>query len=302
MKDAGNNSKYSVTFSPDEQQKYGFDQPGVNTSDGVYNSETVAGESQKISWKSIASGDVEKLDASITGSPADSVQFSRESASMVMVSPADKDNKRKLMIVGGSDQTTDALNAYYYQASNDSSKEREPYLAGRLNLVSYDRITVNVYLVAVNGSQLPDKVKVQQALNNIYAPAVVQWSVSTLKDGLIVALPGDNQKEIDNTDNDDRIDYTPDMKLVNQAMEENPAYQDNTCYLFFFDNAADNDVKGYLNTPLFRQLYFKDKLDSSIRPIRRIEESEQPGGTVPQAFYSLMTDGFSEYYKTSYTL
>ena len=91
-----------------------------------------------------------------------------------------------------------------------------------------------------------DKAALQAFLNKVYAPAVVKWNVTTLEGGLTVALEKGSGKKIDNTDPDSRMDYTDDMKLVNRAMKDHPAYNRHAVYLFFFDQSTDQSVTGYM--------------------------------------------------------
>ncbi|NJO69340.1 MAG: hypothetical protein HC830_08740 [Bacteroidetes bacterium] len=95
-------------------------------------------------------------------------------------------------------------------------------------MVSYEKRTLKLCLVSVNNSVSPDAGYVQSEINKIYRQAVVSWEVTSLKDGISVTLPRNNQKQLDNTDTNNQMDYTPEMKLVYNAMKNNPAYDKHT--------------------------------------------------------------------------
>jgi hypothetical protein len=252
--EAGATAKYKVSFQADAQQFYGFDAPVSEALAESYKEITVRGQQTRIPWKSLESGRFDKLQAKIEGSPADSVYFSRGSASMVMVAPTINDATKQLMVTGQGHQDTDELFAWYNLQPADTGGQAQAYHAGSVSLVSYQKQDIKLVLVGINGSVVPNADYVQGYLNEIYKQAVVGWQVSALEGGISIQLPHADQKTIDNTDADSRMDYTSDMKLAIKALKENPTYDKQACYLFLADNGTDNNIKGYM--PLKGQFGF----------------------------------------------
>jgi hypothetical protein len=255
-------STYTVNFSQHPKQGGGFDAPGTNTPDGNYGTSTAGGETTKIPWKSMLSGGVDKVMATITGTPYDSVFFSRESAQMVMKSSADNANQRQILVNGDDDQDNDQLFAWYRQITKtqsiDTAKKdttttstSKYFKAGAINLVSYEKLHVDLVLVSVNGSTMPDNLDYMQGmLDSIYAPAYVSWTLTS--DTLNVELVNSDdvanadQTYLDNTDADDNMNLTYQEKLVAKAMKKRSNYDSDKYYLFFFNSGKDNTVNGYM--------------------------------------------------------
>ncbi len=243
---SSSNIQYTVSFEPSEQQLYGLDLPGDKSPLNNYNSNTLGGTLQYIPWKSIEAGRFDKVVAVIEGTPADSVYFSRESTSMVMVAPTMDDSRKQLMITGDGHEDTDEMYAYYSVSESDSSSSSTEFYAGSLNLASYEKQQHNLCLVSVNGSAVPTEAAVMQNMNEVYKQAIVEWNVTRLSGGLTVTMPRTNQKMIDNTDLNDNLDYTPEMKLVNRAMKNHELYDRKTIYVFFFDDAVNTSISGFM--------------------------------------------------------
>jgi hypothetical protein len=246
---------YSVTFTKHPGQHGGFDTPGSTTPEGNYNTATANGKSYLASWKSVETGKIDKLMATITGTPADSVFFSRESAQTVMKSNAENDNQRQLLVTGDGDQTDDQLYAWYRQITStskiDTAKKdttithsAQYYKAGAVNLASYEKIHVNLCLVSVNQADVPNAAYIQEELNKIYAPAIVDFTVTTLDGGLTVELSTSGQ--LNNTDADDNMNFTDEEKLVVKALKKNEAYDSDNYYLFFLNSGKKSSMKGYM--------------------------------------------------------
>ena len=102
-------------------------------------------------WKSTEAGRMDKLVATIQGTPVDSVFYMRESMNMVMRAPGTESNQMQLMITGLGHEDEDELLAYYTQTEgSDSTARTTNYLAGKAALVAYDRQVMDLVLVARN--------------------------------------------------------------------------------------------------------------------------------------------------------
>ncbi len=248
---------YEVSYEANADQSYGFDAPSSEKPTGYFNYQT--GSETLKAWKSIEAGKFDKLNAVIEGEPVDSLYFSRESLSMVMESSTMEDGTKQLLITGQSDEDTDELYAWYEKQENDSS-DAENYYAGSVDLISYEKESLDLCLVSVNGSVVPNAGYVQTYLNSIYKQGVVEWNVTKFEGGVTVELSQSDQTVIDNTDDDDNMDYTSDMKLAIKALKKLDAYDGNTVYLFMADGATDESIAGYM--PLKGQFGFIFKFQS----------------------------------------
>ncbi len=126
-----------------------------------------------------------------------------------------------------------------YPSSTDPAKNE---VVGKLNLISYDKISNNLVIVPVNKAGLPAGVSetiIQAELNRIYGQAVADWKVS-------IAQP--LKAELDDTFDDGETgllsNYTGDMKTVINAYGK---LQDKTYYLFLVTNPRSVTQKyGYM--------------------------------------------------------
>ncbi len=242
---SGTASEYQVTFAASENDFFGFDAHSTLRPNANYKTATLAGEQVYFPWKSTEAGRMDKLVATIQGTPVDSVFYMRESMNMVMRAPGTESNQMQLMITGLGHEDEDELLAYYTQTEgSDSTARTTNYLAGKAALVAYDRQVMDLVLVAVNGSNCPTAAEVQTYLNKVYQPAIVSWNVQLLQGGLQVDLPGGTT--LDNTDNDNLMDYAPEMKAVIREMKDHELYNNNSLYLFFFEASSERGAKGYM--------------------------------------------------------
>jgi len=138
-----------------------------------------------------------------------------------------------------------------------------------VNLASYEKKEMNLCLVSVNGTPIPDAPYIQQELNKIYAPAIASWTVTSLTGGLTVALSASDPQVLDNTDADDNMNLTVEEKLVASAMKKQTGYNSDTYYLFFFDSGKDDSMNGYMPFKSHFGFIFKNKQnpDELVRTI-----------------------------------
>jgi hypothetical protein len=260
---------YSVTFAAHNQQDYGFDSPTTGGPAANYQTITIDGKQQLIPWKSIEAGRADRIKARVIGGPIDSVHYRRESQQLVMTAPGTTDTVQ-LMLSGQTDMEEDNLYAWYpeYHKVNDSVTSQDRVLAGQVNLVSYDKKKLTVYLVPVNGSAYPaNSTEVQQYLNKVYAQALVEWNVQKIND-FRVSINGSETKKIDNTDKDNSMNYTADMKAVINAFQQYSQINNDAYYLFFFDDATNQNLKGYM--PFNKQFGFIFKYKQGVTYQRTI--------------------------------
>jgi len=191
-----------------------------------------------------------------------SIHFATQSETMVMSAKGKTAGTSQLLMAGTGD---DALKAWYLEAS-DTSKTKVQ--AGQLNLVAYDKQVIEVCLVGVNNASVPNAINIENELNRIYAPAVVQWKVTNAPK-LEMKLDG----EFDNLHADKMMDYSASEKQVRDAYikQEGEHFDKSKFYLFLVENKTkDPSIDGYM--PFNRQFGFIycagfdiSKIDKEIR-------------------------------------
>jgi hypothetical protein len=240
--------KYKVTFGNHKLSNYGFDYPTANSPAGNYDQVEITGSPSLVPWKSIETQRIERLTAHVSGGPADSIHYYRESNNVVMTSPGEDKSQHQMMITGNGSNDNDKLFAWYREYTGDTAKTYNRILAGQLNTVSYDKINIKVVLVPIGKSSCPDPNEIQKQLDTIYKSAVVTWNVTRI-DPINITFKG---SVFDNTDADHLMDYTDDMKTARDALKNLSSYNRETYYLFFIDDAKE--IKSYM--PLNKQFGF----------------------------------------------
>jgi hypothetical protein len=208
----------NVTFTAHSSQQYGFD---------AYNEKKLALQNEypelkpayRTAYKSVASFATDKV---IATGVADSYRTE-------MGIPAPK-NGNDLTIRGSSKGSETILYAY---AKQDSTEQ----VVGKLNIVSFDEQVKKIYLVSVNGAQLPNATTLQNELNKIFAPAVTKWCVGVAQP-ITVAFTGGQMTH----GGTGLISvYNADQKAAIKAFG---SMEPEAAYLFFVENVKDKDYYG----------------------------------------------------------
>jgi hypothetical protein len=257
----GSTPQFNVSFLPHTLQKYGYDIPSDKSPAENYETVNITGQPTLVPWKSLEAGRTEYVMAGITGGPADTIRYYRESNNMVMTAPgsssyvlnaktAPDQEFKQLLLTGTAENTTDKLFAWYPSHNDDTTKTYSRILAGQLNMASYEKKTIQVVLVPINKSICPDPLYVAEELNRIYKSAVIDWNVTKMPP-LDATFAG---PVFDNTSPKEHLDYTPDMEAVINQLKASDAYSRDKFYLFFLDNAKDPNIKGFM--PFKKQFGF----------------------------------------------
>jgi hypothetical protein len=117
-----------------------------------------------------------------------------------------------------------------------------------LNVIAYDKQIKKLYLVPVNpisGSNYNVEL-IKNTINQIYAQAVVQWDVQP-HEALISDSWDENGDGIfDDTDKDDHMDYTPDMKSLRKAFRKQFTEEKDAVYVFLISGVHKTNLTGYM--------------------------------------------------------
>ena len=166
---------YIVTFSPSENQTYGFDEKTQSTLSG-YNQTQLNGENHWIAWKSVESGHTDQVLVSTEDQDEfpDYIGFKTPTGTIPSQPGRDK-NTRELTLSGILAGNPTTLTAYATQ--EDEEGNATEVTLGRLDVVAYDMERQKVVIVPVNDAQTPDASALYESLNKIYAQAVAHWEV-----------------------------------------------------------------------------------------------------------------------------
>jgi Fibronectin type III domain len=120
------------------------------------------------------------------------------------------------------------------------NKGGQPYLLGKLTIMSYSWKRPKVVIVPVNGNTL-DEAKVKAALDKVYLPVAVDWQVSTDKSDFTASADS-----LDVIGSGLFSQYTPGMKKLNNAfmVHLGQDYDPIALYLFVLEKSDDKNITG----------------------------------------------------------
>jgi TANFOR domain-containing protein len=223
-----------IKFAASSDQKFGFDEKQYDPIGSTYTKV----EDQYLSWKSIATGQADKVIARLEGTGIDKakVRFELGGTSVnshwLSVNGGSSPNST-IDLLGTSDGLEEELIALY-------PGEKKDQVLGKLSVVTYDEIIKNLVIVPVNGNKYPygeDALRTQ--LNKIYGQAVVKWNITFANN---FDVPGIDP--FDDGGSGLLSNYSPDMRKVVGAYKAN--IQPNTNYLFLVKNPKAGSLAGYM--------------------------------------------------------
>jgi hypothetical protein len=148
----------------------------------------------------------------------------------------------------GEDQTLEALYAY-----KDTSGKKYEEVLGQLKVISYDKQRIKLYIVPAGEPKTYNQIEIINSINRIYSQAVVEWDVewqrSYTADGCDI-----KDKTFDDSDKDNRMDYTPAMKALIKDYKKNNEIDKSGVYVFLINLPHKTDLQGYM--PFNKQFAF----------------------------------------------
>ena len=248
----------TVSFFPAQNQIYGFDSLQYPELSGKYEKTRINKKDYLIPWKSVETGTSDHISFKITtntdsvyaGFTPDSVLFQlvRTGENVPVINTG---LDKQLLITGPGNNNETALTAIYTDRSAPGNAKE--LTLGMTNVVSYEKEMRQVVLVSVNEAPVPAAATVEWELNNIYRTAVAGFTVSSIS-GFTVDYDLNANNLFDNTDADNSLNYTPEMKEVITAFIGRPGYAEDVYYLFFVSNPANASLSGYM--PFKKQFGF----------------------------------------------
>jgi predicted chitinase len=237
--------KGSVTFEAiQEKTKYAFDRRNpkyIKSSLFTEEYKTVKmedGSLYDIPFKLIPVGETDVVIAKAVlkdkSLKPDSIIF--QSGTGTIYSAIYNGTKEEFILTLPSGKDNDGIDVYAMYPN----KGGQPYLLGKLTVMSYSWKRPKVVIVPVNGNTI-DKGKVKAALDEVYLPVAVDWQVST--DTSKFEASGDS---LDVTGSGLFSQYTPGMKKLNNAfiIHIGQAYDPAALYLFVLEKSDDRNLTG----------------------------------------------------------
>ena len=239
--------KGRVYFSAHPEQKYGIDLPEDGDPVANYKRRMLGAEETLIGWKAVAQGQTDKITAT-EQDITDSLYFAMASGNVVM-SRREEENRREILLAGNPQEQEDGLYAWITEKKLHDTARRERSLGRELMVVSYPLQYHQLILVPVNGAKCMDPSRVEAYLNSIYSQAVVQLRVLAV-DSFFVVLKDKNGR-LDNSDRNNRMDYTQEMQQVIREWKKNLLYEPQAAYMFIFSGSVDGAEAGWAGGLVF---------------------------------------------------
>ena len=230
-------SDTTVNFAASPTQAYGFD-AYTEQKQALRNGYPALGNGYVPSYKSVASFATDRV---VPSSFEKGITFRDEMGIPAVTTGGE------LTLRGSADGAATSL--YAYKAVTDTTEE----VAGKLEVLSYDPQVKKLYIVPVNGAQLPDAATLQNVLNAVYAQAVTRWEVVPVTGGVSVAFPNGHMSH----GGTGAIGvYNADQNAIISTFKESYVLEGSALYLFFVEGVEDKggDIAGYM--PLQRQVGF----------------------------------------------
>lgn len=241
---------YIVRFEPAPDQSYGFDRKDGSVGD--YERTTIRGQEYWVPWKSVETGRQDKVAASTDNEAfPESVGFKTMTGEQAS-QPGTDAKQKQVQVAGNMAGHTDQLTAYVRVQGSDSQEEQEVEV-GKLNVVTYDKVRKQVFIVPVNGVSAQN---VATEINEIYAQAVSEWDVTvdnpfTVDESII--------KNLDAGESGLLASFPENMREFRRQFKRSRSI-DRDAYYIFLVKGSNTSRKGFM--PFKRQFgfIFTDKL------------------------------------------
>ncbi|MGM0582763.1 MAG: hypothetical protein ACQETL_18960, partial [Bacteroidota bacterium] len=166
-------------------------------------------------------------------------------------------------------QTTteeEEITAYVLQeiTNEEGETEEESIPVGKLKVKQYEQIRNKIVLVQVNDAQVPTPSLLQDELNGIYGPAVVEWDVSEAEPYEV------SEEELETLDEGESgmfASFPQNMRQFNRDFKRSDENFDKDAYYLFVIDGDYSDKAGIM--PFKRQFgyIFKDNVDNINKTI-----------------------------------
>ncbi len=163
---------------------------------------------------------------------------------LLLRKPGNQENEVQLTVEGFGDQSTEQVTAYYKRKEADG-KEKE-VMAGKLNVVSYDKLVERLVIVSVNNTA-PNisTTELAESLNTIFAPAAVEWIVES-QSITDINYDTNGKSGLDDGSSGLFSNYTSEMRTIINTYKDKYDIAKNTWYLFLVPNSESGRTQGFM--------------------------------------------------------
>jgi predicted chitinase len=161
---------------------------------------------------------------------------------LLLRKPGNQENEVQLTVEGFGDQSTEQVTAYYKRKDADGKE----VMAGKLNIVSYDKLVERLVIVSVNNTA-PNisTTDLAESLNTIFAPAAVTWTVES-QSIADVKYDTNGKSGLDDGSSGLFSNYTSEMRTVINAYKDKYDIASHTWYLFLVPNSESGRTQGFM--------------------------------------------------------
>jgi hypothetical protein len=228
----------TINFTQADKQKYGFDSYN-NQKSALQTKYPTLKNGYRAAFKSIASFGSDIVGVS---SKHSNVVYKDE-----MGIPCTKTGEN--LNIRGSTNGSD-VTLYAYHTVNDTTEK----VAGKLNILSFDEQAKQLYIVPVNGANVPDAKALKDVINSTYKQAITRWEVTKIDNLSDVTFKSGNMSHGGTS----AISvYNKDQRtIVKRFKEVHGKLEKDAYYLFFVEGVQfkGRSIAGYM--PLQRQVGF----------------------------------------------
>ncbi|MBL3658568.1 fibronectin type III domain-containing protein [Fulvivirga sediminis] len=247
---------YLVKFDAYSRQNYGFDTKDQSVFTD-YKRVIIDSADYDVPWKSMETGQIDYVNAILEGDQAfpEVIAFKSAIGGTLGTQPAEAENQKQVMLVGGMPESTQEVYAYVVQEDEEGNETE--YTVGQLNMVSYTKERNTVVLVPVNGASIPGNI--QQGINDIFKQGVAEWNVQiadsyTVDDKTLADLAVPESSGV-------LASFPSKMRQFNRRFKRSVNFDNQAYYLFVIDGDG-GDRDGFM--PFKRQYGYIWRKNGSV--------------------------------------
>ncbi len=232
-----------VQFKPTEESSYGLDtyNPDIPQLRHYYqNILTINDEEYVPAWKSVPVGMPDQVIAMAGENEFPENMKFRSSTVDLEPMAGQQDNEKNLSVIGKAHGDVDVIEAY-------QSIEDEEQVAGRIHVVSYEKIYKTLEIVPVNGASIGDIHTIGDRVNEIFQQAAVEWKVEAAEP---FTIDPDLLENFDEGESGMLASFPDKMQRFNREFKRSRPVDKETYYIFLIDEGSAS-LSGFM--PFKRQ-------------------------------------------------
>jgi TANFOR domain-containing protein len=252
---------YSVEFDKAPGQNYGFDKLLYSPQhEDNYDKFLKDAKTFFVPWKSVAVGSTDRVRAVASEKRKDLSKelVFRSDYGPQLRQPGATDGEATVTVLGRVHGQVEEVTAYFTRKGSDGKEEE--VAAGKLNVVSYDKLVQHLVVVSVNGTPVGiGSGALRDQLNDIFAPAAVEWTVQAQSIDK-VDYDRNGTAGVDDGSSGSWSNYTPEMRTIIKAYKAKHDLVSNTWYLFFVPRSESGNTLGFMPRKKQAGFTFTDQL------------------------------------------